>query len=118
MCMCRRIIGKIALCRLGRTWSPHTEVIGRVSETVSRTVEGLDDELEGSAVLCVDTSLVNTETETETETETLEVLRDERWYSEENDLDVIRGMVLTDGEEEGDELAPAVPEAVPPKLKY
>jgi len=111
-------------------------------EAATLRVEDLNDELDGSAELCDDTVLINTETREE------ERVQDERGRSEEdNPVDVVVGtVVLTDGvvevvldDEEGEgeddaddvddadadadadadtdeELPSAVPEAVPPRL--
>lgn len=48
-------------------WSTLTEILVGMGETVSLTVDELNDELEGSAELCEGTLLVNTDTITETE---------------------------------------------------
>ena len=97
-------------------------------ETTALTLGGINDELERSAELCEDTSLVNTDTITETEK--VEAVLDERDCSEEEyPVEVVVGtMLLTDGDGDvvvlegvGDaeaELPPEVPEGVPPKLKY
>lgn len=104
-----------------RKWFVHTEDIDRVVETVARTVEELNDEVEGSAELCEDTLFVNIVTETEGEETDVQ----DRDRSEEDPV-TRRVVVLTDREEvawtevEGaveELLPPTVPEGTPPRLK-